>query len=155
MYIQPICNNVNMRGSEKNSSLWKRIKQKILDAAPNATFNDSTRELEKWKKYTGFASHPAKNRFIMGITALATQPTIDYYNHKVDEETREISRCRTIAKIIAGTSVGMAVRGACYNIVEEMTSIKGNKKYSKTLLPSKYLRDLILDDNLLNIDHLI
>lgn len=143
MYVQPNYNNVNMRGSEKNSSFWKRLKQKALDAIPEATFKDSTKNMAKWKKYDEAASHPAKNRLIMGVTALATQPAIDYYNHKVDKETREVSRIRTIAKILAGTAVGIAVRGSCYKLVTNMTQIKGNGRFSKALLPTKYLKELI------------
>jgi len=143
MYIQPNYNNVNMRGSEKNSGFWKRLKQKALDAIPEATFKDGTKNMAKWKKYDEAASHPAKNRLIMGVTALATQPAIDYYNHKVDKETREVSRIRTIAKILAGTAVGIAVRGSCYKLVTNMTQIKGNGRFSKALLPTKYLKELI------------
>ncbi len=143
MYIQPNYNNVNMRGSEKNSGFWKRLKQKAFDAIPNSTFKDGTKRVAKWKKYDEGASHPAKNRLIMGLTALATQPAIDYYNHRVDEETREVSRNRTLAKILAGTLVGIAVRGSCYELVRKMTDIKGNSNYSKCLLPTKYLKGLV------------
>lgn len=149
MYIQPNYNNVNMRGSEKNSGFWKRLKQKAIDAMPEATFKDGTKKIAKWKKYDEAASHPAKNRLIMGVTALATQPAIDYYNHKVDKETREVSRIRTIAKILAGTAVGIAVRGSCYELVSKMTKIKGKEKYSKALLPTKHLKDLVKNPTLL------
>lgn len=149
MYIQPNYNNINMCGSEKNSNFWKRIQQKALDAIPESTFKDEARRVARWKKYDEGASHPAKNRLIMGVTALATQPTIDYYNHKVDKETREVSRNRTIAKIIAGTLVGIAVRGSSYELVEKMTNIKGTKKYSKALLPRKHLKDLVKTPKLL------
>ena len=149
MYIQPDLNSINMCGSEKNSGFWKRLKQKALDAAPKATFKDSSNKIAKWKKFDEAASHPAKNRLIMGVTALATQPTIDYYNHKVDEETREVSRCRTIAKILAGTAVGIAVRGSCYSLVKKMTNIKGVDKFSKTLLPTKYINDLVKEPTFL------
>ena len=149
MYIQPNYNNVNMYGSEKKPGFWKRLKQKALDAVPSATFKDSTKAVEKWKKYDESASHPAKNRLIMGITALATQPAIDYYNHKVDEETREISRIRTISKIIAGTGVGIAVRGSCFSLVKNMTDFNSSKKYSKALLPTKHLKDLVNNPKLL------
>lgn len=149
MYIQPNYNNVNMRGSEKNSGFWKRLKQKALDAVPESTFKDGTKKVAKWKKYDEAASNPAKNRLIMGVTALATQPAIDYYNHKVDKETREVSRNRTIAKILAGTLVGIAVRGSCYNLVKKMTNIKGTGKFSKALLPTKHLKDLVKEPTFL------
>ena len=132
-----------MYGSPKKPNFWKRIKQKALDVIPTRTFEDSTKKLDKWKKVDEFVSHPANNRLIMGATAILTQPTIDYCNHKVDKETREVSMCRTIAKIIAGTLVGIAVRGSCYKMVEKMTNVHGKSRISKSLLPSKYKADLI------------
>ena len=37
-----------------------------------------------------------ENRLILGVSALASQPFIDYYNKKVDEKTRKYSVCKTI-----------------------------------------------------------
>jgi len=51
-----------------------------------------------------------ENRLILGVTALATQPFIDYYNKNVDKETRKYSVCKTIAKIVVGTTMGVIVR---------------------------------------------
>ena len=51
-----------------------------------------------------------ENRLILGVSALASQPFIDFYNKSVDEETRKYSTCKTIAKIIVGTTVGVIVR---------------------------------------------
>lgn len=149
MYIQPDYNNVNMYGAKNKPGFWKRIKQKALDAIPSSTFKDGSKRIENWKKYDEILSRPAENRLIMGATALLTQPTIDYYNHKVDEETREISRNRTIAKIVAGTAVGILVRGSSYKLIKNMTNIKSAKKMGKILLPTKYLKDLISDPKLL------
>ena len=84
------------------------------------------------------------NRGIMGATALISQPTIDYYNHRVDDETRTVSRNRTIAKIIAGSLVGMfVVRGPVRNLVKRMTNPFGNSKLSKLLIPKKYIQELM------------
>ena len=112
MYIQDNQNNINMYGAKRNSNLWNRLKNNLWDKIPNKTFTPNENTLKKLRKYEENMSHPAKNRLIMGATALVTQPTIDYYNKKVDEETRTISRNRTIAKILAGTTVGILVRGA-------------------------------------------
>ncbi len=49
-------------------------------------------------------------RFILGVTALASQPFIDLHNRHVDEETRWTSAMRTIAKIVVGTAAGVLVR---------------------------------------------
>ena len=134
MYIQPINYSVNMQGGPSpkgDPKSWRKfldkIQQKIIDTVPEKTFNDLGKRKE-WELINKKISHPATNRLIMGATALATQPAIDYYNHRVDKETREISRNRTIAKIIVGTGVGMAVRGSCYELVKKMTDIKGIKK---------------------------
>ena len=146
-------NNISMRA---NPWSWfkkaaKNAGQKTLDKIPNVTKNEGKDSIKKWNKINDFTSHPMWNRAIMGATALATQPAIDYYNHKVDDETRVVSRNRTIAKIIAGTAVGMAVRGPVAALVEKMTNIKGKTKFSKFLLPKS---DKILADFAENTKHL-
>ena len=146
MKVQPNDNNVNMYGRPNRGSLRsfaRRIMQKALDVVPQQTVNDSNKQLQRWDKWGNLISKPAENRAIMGATALLTQPAIDYYNHKVDEETRTVSRNRTIAKILAGTGVGVfVVRGPIYKAIATMTDPKGKSKYSKSLLPKKYLTEL-------------
>lgn len=71
-----------------------------------------------------YVSSP-EQRLLLGATALATQPFIDYNNKNVDENTRMISVARTLAKIIAGTAVGVGVRYGCIKLAE---------KYGKTVL---------------------
>ena len=66
-----------------------------------------------------------EQRLLLGATALATQPFIDYNNKNVDESTRMISVARTLAKIIAGTAVGVGVRYGCIKLAE---------KYGKTVI---------------------
>lgn len=72
-------------------------------------------------RWSGQKLNSIEQRIILGSTALATQPFFDYYNKKVDEDTRKISAARTVAKIIAGTAVGIAVRAL---------SIKGIRAFS-------------------------
>ena len=145
MYIQnnEYSMNNNNISFEKNNNSWKkyikRVKQSIFDTLPNSDLNFNKNTFEKLSSIDKRISRPAENRAIMGITALATQPLIDTYNHKVDKETRTISRNRTIAKILSGTIVGIAVRGSSYNIVKNMTQIEGDKKYSKSLIPKEKL----------------
>ncbi len=62
--------------------------------------------------WAGKRLHAPEQRIVLGATALATQPFIDLHNKDVDEETRKLSAARTVAKIIAGTAVGVAVRYA-------------------------------------------
>ncbi len=81
-------------------------------------------------------SRPDVGRGIMGATAIVTQPLIDYYNPKVDRDTAKVSTFRTIGKIIAGTTVGCAVRSACYYGVKALTNLDPNAKpCRKSLLP--------------------
>ncbi len=151
MNIQPISYSVNMQGKPpgvpNNKGTWKnvvdKLKQKVIDSLPEMTFDDSAKNIQRWKKWNNNASHPAINRLIMGATALTTQPAIDYYNHKVDKETREVSRNRTIAKILVGTGVGIVVRGSCYELVDKMTNIKGKGRFSKSLITPKFISDLL------------
>ena len=150
MNIQPIDNNVNMYGKGNYSGFWKRIQHKILDAFPEHTIKDGGRKYKNWEKADKFLSKPAENRLIMGATAGVTQPVIDSLNTRVDEETREVSICRTFAKILAGTFVGILVRGSCYNMVVKMTNPKSLKRISKALLPTINLSKLINDEKLLN-----
>ena len=142
MNIQPINNSITMQGKPLKS-LKDRVVQKAIDAVPEHTVKEAAKKLEKWEHIDSVVSRPAENRGIMGATALLTQPAIDASNHKVDKETRRVSVNRTIAKIIAGTGVGMfVVRGPIYKGILSMTNIKGNSKFSKALLPKKYLKEL-------------
>ena len=152
MNISPINNdyNVSMQGNNKNPNWFKRqlrrVGQIILDMSPTHTSKDDRETIKKWDKTKNWVSHPMWNRGIMGATALLSQPTIDYYNHRVDDETRTVSRNRTIAKIIAGTLVGMfVVRGPVHKVVQKMTDITGKKKYSQWLLPKDFIQQLKKD----------
>lgn len=130
MYIQPMSNSNNIAMQGK----WSSIKQKLFDTIPDATLKNPTEALER---ATDYISRPGPNRAIMGISAIAIQPAIDASNKKVDEKTRKLSVCRTVAKIVVGTLVGIAVRGSVYKLVKNMTQVNGTGKYSKTLLPNK------------------
>ena len=144
MYIQPISNNEisfcrNPMKPNSWSSFKNSVKQKVFDALPNADFKNPS---EAIKKVNERISRPAENRAIMGVTAIALQPSIDGSNKKVDEKTRKMSVCRTIAKIVVGTLVGIIVRGSAYSLVKNMTNFNGTGKYSKFLLPSKHIESL-------------
>ena len=154
MYIYPVDNSISMqgRGKPKNPNWIKRqiryVKQKILDMSPSRTSKEGANSTRKWNKSSNFVGNPMWNRGIMGATALVTQPAIDYYNHRVDNETRTVSRNRTIAKILAGTLVGMfVVRGPVYKLVEKMTDPQKAGKWSKMLLPKEFLENLKKDSN--------
>lgn len=155
MNIQSINNNYNvsMYGAKPSGNgpkkFWNKIKQKALDALPNKTFKESEKNVSKWEKLNSQISEPAKNRAIMGGAAILTQPAIDYYNHRVDDETRTVSRNRTIAKIVAGTLVGIMVRGLVHKGVIKMTDINGITKQSKLLLPKDFIEKMKDNETLL------
>lgn len=65
-------------------------------------------------------------RAILGVTALATQPVIDYHNPRADEETRKYSVLKTVVKIVVGAVVGCAVRYGAIKMAEKM--VKNPKK---------------------------
>lgn len=154
MNIQPIqYNNSNVSMYGKGDSSWNRFKrrvaQKIIDTLPSHTAKESARKIDEWNKFDNWISKPAQNRAVMGATAIITQPVIDYNNHKVDKETRRVSRNRTIAKIIAGTCVGILVRGSAYKAVTSMTNIEGKTKMAKALLPKKFLGEIAKNEKFL------
>ena len=148
-------NNISMHGKTPNNPNWfkrqiRRVGQKLLDITPFHTSNESKKSVENWNKTSHWIGDPMWNRGILGATALLTQPAIDYYNHRVDDETRVVSRNRTISKIVAGTLVGMfVVRGPVYKLVEKMTDLEKSGKWSKKLLPKKYIDALKNDKDLL------
>lgn len=91
----------------------------------------------------------AENRLILGASALMTQPFIDAANKDVDSETRKISICRTIAKILAGTFTGYSIRKLCIKSIDAFTKAPDEilpnmkfKKFRSLLLPGlKYTAD--------------
>ena len=74
-------------------------------------------------------------RLILGATALATQPFIDLNNKKVDEKTRKVSVCRTLAKILVGTATGYTIRKLCVKSIDAFTQnpkdIPSNAKFKE------------------------
>ena len=155
MNIQPISyNNVSMQAgfgnNPKKSGFLSRCKQEVLDLFGHMTFKDDPKKIDSLIERNKKMSHPAINRGIMGATAIVLQPPIDYFNPSVDKETRKISVCRTFAKIIAGTSVGMLVRGLSYKLIEKLTDFSSNSEYSKKLIPKKLLKKFAGDQVLLS-----
>ena len=155
MYIQSINNSNNIssygKPNGKNNGFTDRVMQKIIDIIPKHTTKESARKLETWSKRDNWVSKPMQNRAIMGVTAMMTQPVIDYNNKRVDKETRKMAFFNRCAVILAGTTVGMfAVRGPIYTMIEKMTNIKGTSKSSKALLPKKYLSEMTKNEKYLN-----
>lgn len=72
----------------------------------------------------GRKTSSAHQRLILGVTALVTQPVIDYYNKKADDDTRAVSVARTIGKIVAGTAVGVGVRAGSIELISKFSNAK-------------------------------
>lgn len=84
----------------------------------------NNKKVQSALNWAGKCLHAPEQRLILGATALATQPFIDLNNKAVDEDTRKISAARTVAKIIAGTLVGVAVRYAGIKFVQAFSKHK-------------------------------
>jgi hypothetical protein len=153
MNIQPTTSyNITMEAGKPKVSkkFFDRCKQAALDMLPSKTLNTSDQKLKSYKGKVDTLTHPAYNRAIMGASALILQPTIDGMNRSVDKETRKVSVCRTIAKIIAGTAVGILVRGSSHELIKKFTDIKGTAKYSKALIPKDILKKYLTNESKLN-----
>ena len=120
------------KGVQKNV---RRFEQGALDLLPDATFNK--------KKTIGLIGDigrdisSAENRLILGVSALMSQPFIDAKNKDVDEKTRKVSVCRTIAKIVAGTLTGYLIRKGCISAIKNWSQLpgKGVPRYKSLFTP--------------------
>lgn len=81
----------------------------------------SNKNIKAGLEFAGRHLHAPEQRWILGATALATQPVIDLNNKSVDEDTRMTSVARTTAKIVAGTFVGVAVRYAGIKFIKHLS----------------------------------
>ena len=101
---------------------------------PNFVAGDKA---DKFYKAAGREISSAENRLIFGATALMSQPFIDFHNRKIDEDTRRVAVCRTIAKIIAGTVTGYAVRKLSIKGMQACSHIpqKGMPKWKSFFTP--------------------
>ena len=108
-----------------------KINQHIFNKFKIHEFDDEQSGGKVIKWFNDNISSP-ENRFILGATALATQPFFDLYNKEVDEKTRTISCARTIAKIIAGTLTGVAIRASYIHLTKNLSAV--GKLGAKTLI---------------------
>ena len=81
----------------------------------------------------------AEQRLLIGVTALATQPFIDLYNKKADEETRILSACRSLGKILAATTSGVVVRKLCIHLLNKYAT---EDKLKKIIKDSSAINDI-------------
>lgn len=108
--------------------------QRVVDIMPEMTI--SGEKSLKSLKWIGEKVSSPQNRLILGVSALMSQPFIDLHNKKVDEDTRKVSAARTVAKIIAGTLTGVAIRSGCIHAIDAFT------KYSHEITPDMKFKKL-------------
>lgn len=113
-----------------------KITDKIVKLIPERKFDNG--RVEKLINWFGKNISTPENRVIIGASALASQPFIDYYNKDVDEKTRKVSCARTIGKTIAGTLTGYAVRAGFIKLTKNYSELGdvGVKKIRKFFTPS-------------------
>ena len=103
------------------SSALRSAKQRAMNAVPDMELSGNT----NWINKAGEKISSAEQRLILGASALMSQPFIDAHNRNVDEKTRKVSVARTIAKIIAGTATGFAIRKGCIKAIKAMSQPRG------------------------------
>ena len=103
------------------SSALRSAKQRAMNAVPDMELSGNT----NWINKAGEKISSADQRLILGASALMSQPFIDAHNRNVDEKTRKVSVARTIAKIIAGTATGFAIRKGCIKAIKAMSQPRG------------------------------
>ncbi len=124
------------------------VMQRAINVVPKMTV--SSEKVNKALGWIGNNISTPQNRFILGVTALATQPFIDLKNKQVDEDTRKVSAARTVAKIIAGTTTGVLIRSACIHAIDAFTKMPHEitegmkfKKFRQLFMPNpKLINDL-------------
>lgn len=114
--------------------------QAFYDVMPNCLAGEKA---DKFYKTAGREISSAENRLILGATALMTQPFIDAHNRNIDEDTRRVAVCRTIAKIIAGTLTGYAVRKGTIHLIKQASHLpEPNVPKWKSFLTPKSVKDV-------------
>ena len=115
--------------------------QAFFDKIPTKVVGEKA---DKFCKTVGREISSAENRLILGVSALLSQPFIDYNNNKINDDTKRVAVCRTIAKIVAGTATGYLVRKG---------TIKGIEYCSQA--PSKNMpkwRTIFTPNNIKNVN---
>ena len=120
-----------VRNSISNAS--GSIMQGVVNVIPRMTVKSE--RANKTITWIGEKLSSPQNRLILGVSALMSQHALSQSNKKVDEDTRKVSAARTVAKIIAGTLTGVAIRSGCIHAIDAFTKmpheITPDMKYKK------------------------
>ncbi len=126
----------------------RNVERAIFNTFPGVEFkNEKQIKIINW---IGKNITSPENRLILGVTALMSQPFIDWNNKRIDENTRKIAVARTIAKIIVGTTTGVIIRRGSINLVNKMSKVAKNgeilPKYKQFFTPKKFLNKIPNED---------
>lgn len=110
--------------------------ERFFKSLPNKDILDPA----KYNRMGKALASPHYNRLALGLGAICTQPAIDRFNPRVDENTAKASSYRTIGKILACTTVGFCVRGGCYKLTEKFAHAS-QEEGSTVLTPKAILRE--------------
>lgn len=128
------------------SSVSSSATQGVANVMPKMTVRSE--RANKAISWIGEKISSPQNRLILGVSAIMSQPFIDLSNKKVDEDTRKVSAARTVAKIIAGTLTGVAIRSGCIHAIDAFTKLPHQitpdmkfKKFRTLFTPSPGLLD--------------
>lgn len=116
-----ITNSAAYRAAKSGS---QKVRQAFYDCLPNTLI--SSEKFQKGIKWVGSEISSPENRLILGATALMSQPFIDWKNKAVDDDTRKVSVCRTVAKIIAGTTTGFLIRKGCISAIKNWSKLSSS-----------------------------
>ncbi len=120
--------------SSRISNFSNSVTQGLTNVVPKMTVKgERANNVISW---IGEKVSSPQNRLILGVSALMSQPFIDLNNKKVDEDTRKVSAARTVAKIIAGTLTGVAIRSGCIHAIDAFT------KYPSQITPDMKFKNL-------------
>lgn len=140
MAVSGIDNTNNISFNGRLGNFAEKAKQKFYDKFASRTVGERA---DKFYKWAGNKISSAESRLILGGTAIILQPIFDFFNKKQDEETRIVSVCRTISKIIAGTLTGFLIRKGTIKLIQACSQMPApNLPKWKTLLTPKNIENI-------------
>ena len=144
-------NNVNKAVNCVGAGSLAKCQQAVLGTVSNnVSFKGNTARITAIEKFLTAISEKFSSphqRAILGVTALCTQPFIDLHNRHIKKEDKPITVARTIAKIIVGTAVGVALRHYSIKAIKNYTNAVNCGKYSQCLLPKSVVAQLNVNPN--------
>lgn len=145
MNINPIRYLLGSNIYQQTAHTINKGAQRAFDIIPEKTITNP--KVLKGLDWLGKNISSAENRLILGVTAMMSQPFIDWYNKDVDEKTRKVSVARTCAKIIAGTLTGFAIRKGCIAAAKNFTRLGTDKLVKGVKVPLKAWEKILTPDS--------